>query len=191
MPWIVSSITDNGAIAARCGGWSCATNSWLIAGIREADHADLVVRDPRLRGDRLDRVVAVGRLQLLEVVERAAGAAGAAHVDADGRVAERLRDQRARLRRLRIGGRVAGVLDHRRVRALARPGPGSCTVIDERDAVARAQVAVAVADLLRRVERLGRRRGPRRHVERRRSRRASRPSRPRRDSRSRPERCGR
>ena len=40
--------------------------------VGQADHADLVVRDPRLRRDRLDRVVPVGRLQLFKVVERAA-----------------------------------------------------------------------------------------------------------------------
>ncbi len=124
--------------------------------VRQADHPDLVVRDPRLRGDRLDRVVAVGRLQLLEEVERAARTSGAAHVHADGRVAERLRDLRARLRRLRIGGRVARVLDDGRVRALVGR-TGKVHRHRQQDAVAGAQVSVTVPDLLRRVERRGRR----------------------------------
>ena len=117
-------------------------------------------------------VVAVGRLQLLEEVERAARASGAADVDADGRVAERLRDQRARLRRRRIRGRVAGVLDDGRVRALVGR-TGQVHVHREQRAVARPEVAVPVADRLRRVEGRGRRRRPRRSRRPLRSRRVS------------------
>ena len=67
--------------------------------------------DPRLRGDGLDGVVAVERLQLLEVVVRAAGAPGAAEVHADGREAEQLRDARRRLVAVGVRRVVAGVLD--------------------------------------------------------------------------------
>ena len=81
--------------------------------------------DPRLRGDRLDDVVAVERLQRLEEVERAAGATGAADVHADRRVPEQLRDLRARLRRAGMRRVVARVLDHRRVRTARRPGPAA------------------------------------------------------------------
>ena len=89
--------TDSGVIAARCGGRVAATQSWREGGVRDPDHADLAVRDPRLRGDGLDHVVAVERLERLEVVERAARAPGAAEVHADGRVSEDLRDARRRL----------------------------------------------------------------------------------------------
>ena len=64
------------------------------ARVRDADHPDLAERDPRLRGDGLDRVVAVERLERFEVLPRATRAARAAHVDAHGRVAERLREPR-------------------------------------------------------------------------------------------------
>ena len=101
VPRPVSAITDSGAIAARCGGCVRCGEQLRDPGIRDPDHADLAVRDPRLRGDRLDDVVAVGRLQRLEELERAARATGAADVHADGREAERARDQRARLRRRR------------------------------------------------------------------------------------------
>ena len=89
VPRPVSEITDNGAIAARCGGRVGATNSCEMPGYEMPTMPDLAVRDPRLRGDRLDDVVAVGRLQRLEEVERAARAAGAADVHADRREAER------------------------------------------------------------------------------------------------------
>jgi hypothetical protein len=106
-----------------------------------------VVRDPRLRGNCLDDVVTVGRLQWFEEIEGAAGTTGAAHVHADRRVAHVLRDERARLRRVRIGGRVAGVLDHGRVRALVgRTRQLHCD--RELHAVAHCHVAVAVADRL-------------------------------------------
>ena len=114
------------------------------AGIRDADHADLAVRDPRLRGDGLDHVVAVERLQGLEVVQRAAGAAGAAEVHADGGEAEELRDRRRRLATARVRRVVARVLDHGGVGArVDRAGQGD--VDGQQGAVARLQVAVARA----------------------------------------------
>ena len=48
----------------------------------------MVVQHPRLAGDGLDDVVAVGVLRGVEDVEDAARAAAAAHVDRDGGVTE-------------------------------------------------------------------------------------------------------
>ena len=113
------------------------------AAVGDAEHADLVVQHPGLAGDGLDRVVAVERLQGLEVVEGAARAAGAAHVDVDDRVAEQGGDGLdPALRAGRVGVAVAGVLDQGRVGAVLG-GPGRCTSIASLRAVARRQVAVA------------------------------------------------
>ena len=121
------------------------------ARVRDADHADLAVRDPRLRGDRFDDVVAVGPLQRLEELERAARTAGAADVDADGCEPERGRDQRARLRRVRVRRRVPGVLDDGRVRTLVGRARQR-DVHRQQGAVTRLEISVPGAD------RLGRRR---------------------------------
>ena len=75
------------------------------------------VLDPRLRGDRLDHVVAVGRLQRLEELERPTRASRAADVHADGRGTERTGDQRARLRRRGIPRASSRNIDDRRVGA--------------------------------------------------------------------------
>ena len=56
----MSAITESGAIAARCGGCAPRDEELADAGERDADHADLAVLHPRLRGDGLDDVVAVG-----------------------------------------------------------------------------------------------------------------------------------
>ena len=104
-------------------------------GERDPAHSNLAALDPRLRPDRLDSVVAVkGRWQA-EEVEGAAGAAGAAHLNADDGEIEQRRDQRTNRcgagRRKRIvgakraeqilrgGSLVAGVLDQRWERAIA------------------------------------------------------------------------
>ena len=57
---------------------------------------DPVVQHPGLAGDGLDHVVAVEALQRLEVVIRAARAAGAAHVDVDDREPEQVGDRAIR-----------------------------------------------------------------------------------------------
>ena len=166
VPRPVSAMTDSGAIAARCGGCCRRGEELRDPRIRDPDHADLAVRDPGLRGDGLDDVVAVGRLERLEELERTARTTCPADVHTHCREAQRGGDQRARLRRRRIGGRVAGVLDNRRVRTLVG-GTGQRHVHREQRAVARLQVAVAGSDVLRRVERRvghvrgGRRRRPR------------------------------
>ena len=109
--------------------------------VGHARHADLAVQRPGLPGDRLDHVVAVERLQRLEVVERAARAAGPAHVHVDHGVAEQVQHLRDRaLAAVRVRVAVAGVLDDRRV----RPGAGRQPHVDrELRPVARGQVAVA------------------------------------------------
>ena len=86
-------------------------------------------------------------------MERAARAAGAADVDADGREAERAaRSACSVAATAGFGRRVAGVLDHRRVRTvLGRAGQRD--VDREQRPVARLQVAVAGPIVLRRVER--------------------------------------
>ena len=134
---------------------------------RDAHHADGAVEDPRLRGDGLDHVVPVERLELLEVVVRAAGAAGAAEVHAHGGEAEQLRDPRRRLRRVGVRRVVPGVLDHGGVGPTTR-GSGQRDVDRQLGAVARGQVAVPRAEVLARVERLRRRVGGARHRHRRR-----------------------
>ena len=63
--------------------------------IGDPHHPDLVVEDPGLRAHGLDDVVAVVVRGQAEQVERAAGAAGAAHLDADGDEAQQRRDDRA------------------------------------------------------------------------------------------------
>lgn len=70
------------------------------AGIAEPYHADLVVFDPRLGGDGLDHVVAIGELQRLEEVERSAGTTRSTDVDGHHGVAHGQRDEGAGLRRI-------------------------------------------------------------------------------------------
>ena len=123
-------------MAARCGGRVAATKSCVMPGVRDADHADATVCDPRLRGDHLDRVVAVERLERLEVLPRTARATGAAHVDADRRVPERLREAHPGLVGVGVRGVVARVLDDRRVRTFL-DRPGQPDVDREQRAVAR------------------------------------------------------
>src|SRR6185503_7888455 len=112
------------------------------AGERDADHAGLAVQDPRLRGDGLDDVVAVGRRGKVEEPDHAARATGAAHVDPHRRKAERARDERRRLRAVRVGRRVAGVFDERRERAIGQ------TLPERRPYHRRQQRAVARRDVL-------------------------------------------
>ena len=97
----------------------------------------------------LDDVVAVELLERFEEVERAAGATGAADVDADGRVAEQLRDLRARLRRAGMRRVVARVLDDGRVRTLVGR-TGQRHLGAELGAVARRDVLEPVDEMLRR-----------------------------------------
>ena len=104
-------------MASRCGGSSCAVNSWLIAAVGDAHHPDLVVLHPGLIRDRLDHVVPVEALQRLEEVERATRAAGPAHVHVDDREAHQVRQDRdAVVRTSRVGVPVTRVFDQRRVR---------------------------------------------------------------------------
>ena len=155
-------MTDSGVIAAEVRRLRAGDEELADAGERDADHAD-PTGGPRLRGDRLDGVVAVERLQVLEEVVRAAGAAGAAHVHADPRHAERGRHELVlRLAGARARRVVAGVLDDGRVRALVR-GAGQDDIDRERRAVTGRQVPVAIGrgdvvgdELLARVERLRR-----------------------------------
>ena len=87
------------------------------AAVGDAHHPHLVVSDPGLTGDRLDDVVAVEVLQRLEEVERAPGAAGAAHVDVDDREPHDVGESGdPALRALRPRVAVAGVLDQGRGR---------------------------------------------------------------------------
>jgi len=73
------------------------------------------VQHPGLPRDRLDHVVAVDALQRLEQSRRAAGAAGAAHVDVDDGEAHPVRDDRDPLcGPAGIGVAVPGVLDQGR-----------------------------------------------------------------------------
>ena len=91
------------------------------AAVGDPEHADPVVERPGLPGDRLDHVVAVERLQALEVVERASRATGAAHVHVHDRPAEQGCNRLdAALRAGRVGVAVAGVLDEGRVGAVLR-----------------------------------------------------------------------
>ena len=133
------------------------------AAVAHPDHARLPL-DPGLPRDGLDHVVAVEPLQRLEVVERAAAAAGPAHVDVDDRVAEQVGDLADRaLPAVRVGVAVAGVLDQRGVRARAAR---QADVDRELRPVARAQVAVAAGgDPLRVALRARRRRPVREHAD--------------------------
>ena len=120
--------------------------------VRDADHADRAVGDPGLRGDGLDHVVAVERLERFEVVERPARASGAAQVHADRRVAEDLGDARRGLAAVGVRRVVARVLDDGGVRAvLDRPGQGD--VRRQQGAVPGLDVAEAGTELLRGVDR--------------------------------------
>ena len=102
----------------------------------------------------LDRVVAVERLERLEVLPRTAGATGAAHVDADGRVPERLREAHPGLVGVGVRRVVARVLDDRRVRPFL-DRPGQPDVDRELRAVARREVLVALVEALRSIEARG------------------------------------
>ena len=80
--------------------------------VGDAHHPHLVVQHPRLVRDGLDHVVAVEILQGLEIVVRAARAAGAAHVHVDHREAHQVRERRdPALRAAGIGVAIARVLD--------------------------------------------------------------------------------
>ena len=106
--------------AGRPGG---ADEELADPAVGDARHRHLVVEDPGLAGDRLDRVVAVEALERLEVVEGAARAAGAAHVDVDDGEAELLNQRLNRaLAAVRVGIAVAGVLEQGRVRTAAPAG---------------------------------------------------------------------
>jgi hypothetical protein len=60
--------------------------------VRDTHHPDLVVKDPRLVGDRLCDVVPVEGLERLEVVEGASGAAGPTHIYVDNGEAHEVGD---------------------------------------------------------------------------------------------------
>ncbi len=122
--------------------------------VGDSDHPDLVALHPRLGGDRLDGVVAVGGLDRLEVVERPAAAPAAAHVHADPGVAERgdeggEPDAGAG----RVARVVGGVLDDGRERPVGNVARKH-HVDAQRRAVAHGQVAVSGLDLLVVEERL-------------------------------------
>ena len=125
----LSASTLNGVIATRLGGWVWATNSWLIPGYETPTIPTRLSWHPRLGGDRLDGVVAVEALGVLEVAERAAAAAGAAHVDADVGVAEA---QRTGRRSPATRGRWGNSPSTRRRSGTGRPsgGPGNHTLAD-------------------------------------------------------------
>ena len=97
----------------------CGDEQLGDAGIRDADHSDLVVEHPRLGCDGFDRVVPVEALDGLEEAVRATAAARSAHVDPDVGEAHRRVDL-GQLGTVGIAGLVAAVLDDRRVRALVR-----------------------------------------------------------------------
>ena len=113
------------------------------ARVADAHHADLVVHHPRLGGDGLDHVVAVERLHGLEEAERAAAAAGAAHVHAH--VGEALRGvQRGQVGAVGVAGLVAAVLDDGGVGAVVGRA-GQDDVGAQRGAVAGGDVAEAAS----------------------------------------------
>ncbi len=114
------------------------------AAVGDAEHADLVVQHPRLSGDGFDHVVGVEVLEGLEVVERAARAAGAAHVDVDHGETHGVREHgEPALGAGRVGVAVAGVFDQGRVGA-GSTGEGQAHVDGELGAVAGGEVLVAV-----------------------------------------------
>ncbi len=154
-------------------GWLHARDEQLgDARVRQADHPDLVVHDPRLRRDGLDHVVAVEQLHRLEVVERAARAPRAADVHAHRGVAEQAGDQRGWIRRRVAQDRQGaaqpseGLVDRHRARSRfvvarigddgrIRPHVGGARQGDEcrqGRAVARRDVLVARDERLARVE---------------------------------------
>ena len=102
---------------------------------------DAMPEHPRLARHGLDHVIAVEVLQRLEVVKRAARAAGTAHVDVDDREPHQVRDRAdPALRPGRIGVAIAGVLDQRRIGTRAG---GQVHVDRQAGPVARRQIAVA------------------------------------------------
>jgi hypothetical protein len=106
------------------------------------------MQGPALAGHGLDDVVAVERLVGLEVVERAARAARAAHVHVnDGEADQVADDGDAALGARRTGVPVARVLDHCGIGALV-DRPGQPDVDRELRAVARGQVLVALPQRL-------------------------------------------
>ena len=151
------------------------------AGEGDAAHSDLAALDPALRAHGLHRVVAIEGRGVVEEVERAAGAARAAHLDAHHGEADQRCDQRAhrgrgggrervgrgataaegvdhRLEQVVRGGRlVAGVLDDRR-EGPVRQGLALGQAHGHRDlhAVAHAHVVEALLELLALVERRSR-----------------------------------
>ena len=144
------------------------------SGVRDADHADLVVQHPRLRPHGLDDVVAVVVRREAEQVEGSSRAAGAPHLETHGGEAEERCEGRADDRRgvgeervvrrllpfqrvdqaVGSGHVVAGVLDHRRERAVGlglarREAHGR----SQEDPVAHAQVVEPCVKVLGRIER--------------------------------------
>ena len=122
------------------------------AGVADAGHADSVVLHPRLGGDRLDHVVAVVHLRLVEEGVGPAAASRAAHVDPDVGVAEGV-DELREADRARVARAVARVLDQRRVRPVGRIA-GQRHPRRQRGAVAHGDVPEAGLDVLVVVERL-------------------------------------
>ena len=113
---------------------------------------------PRLGGDGLDHVVAVEALDRLEVQERPARAAGAAHVDADVGEAERVVES------ARTGCCRAGSGRSRSTRRRSGTGPvpdGKRDVGRQGGAVAGGEVAEPLVERLAVVEAPGRARGRR------------------------------
>ena len=119
------------------------------ARVAEPDHTGTTVQDPGLTSDRLHHVVPVRRLSRTQHVEHSSGATTPAHVDPDDGEAHQVGQQRRRLGLVRVGGRIAGVLDHGRPRCRAVQ-----VLVREADhgrqlhPVAHGQVAVSLGELL-------------------------------------------
>ncbi len=122
------------------------------SGIRDADHADLVVEDPVLSGNRFDHVVAVDELSFLEEAIAATGTSSAPHVHSHVGVTEGVEEQTERGVG-RITRRVARVLDDGGVGAVLDRS-GKHHVGRQQRAVANLDVAEALADRLLVIERL-------------------------------------
>jgi hypothetical protein len=95
----LSAMTDIGVMAASDGGCVRATKSCEMPGYDRPTRPTLLCSTQGWCGDRLDDVVPIEELQRLEVVIRAAGAAGAAHVHADGGITEHAGDERVGIAR--------------------------------------------------------------------------------------------
>ena len=121
--------TTSGQIAVRCGGRSSAVRTCVIAAYERADRPDAAVR-PRLRGDPLDRVVAVLALCGVDGVEVLAacprsgsgrGSPGARRRSRAGRRSRRSRCSACRSCRT-ASGRGSSGSGPRRARRRARGG---------------------------------------------------------------------